>query len=82
MGRLHPVFNVVKLSLAPPDPIPGRRTSPPPLPEIVDGEEEWVVEEILTVEWSIGSFVTWSSGRVSVLNTTPGNLGIMFMRQN
>ena len=26
MGRLHPIFNVVKLSLAPPDPIPGRRT--------------------------------------------------------
>jgi len=26
MSRLHPVFNVVKLSLAPPDPIPGRRT--------------------------------------------------------
>jgi len=47
MGRLHPVFNVVKLSLAPPDPILGRWTSPPPLPEIVDGEEEWVVEEIL-----------------------------------
>ena len=47
MGRLHPVFNVVKLSLAPLDPIPGRRTSPPPLPEIVDGKEEWVVEEIL-----------------------------------
>jgi len=47
MGRLHPVFNVVKLSLAPADPIPGRRTSMPPLPEIVDGEEEWVVEEIL-----------------------------------
>jgi len=47
MGRLHPVFNVVKLSLAPLDPIPGRRTSPPPLLEIVDGEEEWVVEEIL-----------------------------------
>ena len=23
MSRLHPVFNVVKLSLAPPDPIPG-----------------------------------------------------------
>jgi len=47
MGRLHPVFNVVKLSLAPPDPFPGHRASPPPLPEIVDGEEEWVVEEIL-----------------------------------
>jgi len=47
MDRLHPVFNVVKLSLAPLDPIPGHRTSLPPLPEIVDGEEEWVVEEIL-----------------------------------
>jgi len=47
MSRLHPIFNVVKLSLAPLDPIPGRWTSPPPLPEIVDGEEEWVVEEIL-----------------------------------
>jgi len=47
MGRLHPVFNVVKLSLAPPDPIPGRWTSLPPFPEIVDGKEEWVVEEIL-----------------------------------
>ena len=38
---------MVKLSLAPVDPIPGCQTSPPPLPEIVDGEEEWVVEEIL-----------------------------------
>jgi len=47
MSRLHPVFNVVKLSLAPPDPIPGRQTSLPPLPEIVDGKEESVVEEIL-----------------------------------
>ena len=47
MSRLYPIFNVVKLSLAPPDPIPGHRTSPPPLPEIMDGEEEWVVEEIL-----------------------------------
>jgi len=47
MSHLHPVFNVVKLSLAPPDPIPGCRASPPPLPEIVDGKEEWVVEEIL-----------------------------------
>jgi len=47
MGQLHPIFNVVKLSLALVDPIPGCRTSLPPLPEIVDGKEEWVVEEIL-----------------------------------
>ena len=47
MRRIHPVFNVVKLTQAPEDPIPGRCPRPPPLPEIVDGEEEWVVEEIL-----------------------------------
>src|SRR5277367_2139356 len=47
MSRLHPVFNVVKLLPAPPDPIPGRRPAPPPLPEVVNGEEEWIVEEIL-----------------------------------
>jgi hypothetical protein len=47
MSRLHPVFNVVKLTPAPDDPIEGRRLRPPPPPELVDGEEEWIVEEIL-----------------------------------
>jgi hypothetical protein len=47
MGRIYPVFNVIKLTPAPKDPIAGRRTIPPPTPEIIDGEEEWVVEEIL-----------------------------------
>jgi hypothetical protein len=47
MSRLHPVFNVVKLTPGPDDPIPSRRIPPPPPPEIIDGEEEWVVEEIL-----------------------------------
>src|SRR6266568_8831209 len=47
MKRLHLVFNVVKLTPAPNDPIPGRRTAPPPPPELIDGEEEYVVEEIL-----------------------------------
>ena len=47
MGRLHPVFNVVKLTPAPADPIPGRHPKPPPPPELVDGEEEYEVEEIL-----------------------------------
>ena len=45
MSWLHPVFNVVKLSLAPPDPappdlVPGRRAQPPPPLEIIDGEKE------------------------------------------
>ena len=47
MSCLHPVFNIVKLTLALEDPIHGQHPLPPPLPEIVDGEEEWVVEEIL-----------------------------------
>ena len=47
MKHIHPVFNVVKLTPAPEDPIVGRHIPPPPLPEIIDREEEWVVEEIL-----------------------------------
>jgi len=47
MRQLHPVFNVVKLTPAPPDPIVGRCRTPPPPPELIDGEEEYVVEEIL-----------------------------------
>jgi len=45
MRQLHPVFNVVKLSAAPEDPIPGRQLQALLLPIIIDGEAEW--EEIL-----------------------------------
>jgi hypothetical protein len=45
--RLHPVFPMVKLSPAPPDPILGRRPAPPPPTTLVDGEEEYEVEAIL-----------------------------------
>jgi hypothetical protein len=37
--RLHPVFPVVKLSAALPDPIPGHRPAPPPPRTLIDGEE-------------------------------------------
>src|SRR6266511_1596157 len=47
MRQLHPVFNVVKLTLAPDDPIHGRRRTPPPPPELVKGEEEYIVEKVL-----------------------------------
>ena len=47
MNQLHPVFNVVKLTPAPLDPIKGHHPHPPPLPEMIDGKEEWIVEEIL-----------------------------------
>ena len=47
MSCLHLVFNVVRLTPAPNDPLPGRCILPPLLPEIIDSEEEWVVKEIL-----------------------------------
>jgi len=47
MKQLHPVFNIVKLTLALEDPIPRRCQNPPPPLELVDGEEEYVVEKIL-----------------------------------
>jgi len=48
---LHPVFNVIKLSAAPEDPILGRKPQAPPPPIVVNREEEWEVEEILNSRW-------------------------------
>jgi hypothetical protein len=62
MKCLHPVFNVVKLTLAPPDPIPSGHVPPPPPPELIDGEEEYVVEEILDsrmFQWWLQYLVKW-----------------------
>jgi hypothetical protein len=46
LHRLHPVFPMVKLSLAHPDPILGRRPALPPPPTLIEGEE-YEVETIL-----------------------------------
>ena len=51
MKQLHPVFNVVKLTLAPEDPITGWRTEDYPPPIVIDREVEWKVEEILDSCW-------------------------------
>ena len=51
MRQLHLVFNIVKLSATLEDPILGRKPQAPPLPIIVDGKEEWEVEEILDSCW-------------------------------
>jgi len=51
MRQLHPVFNVIKLSAALEDPILGRKLQAPPPPIVIDGEEEWEVEEILNSHW-------------------------------
>jgi len=40
MKLLHPVFNVVKLTLAPDDPIPGQKTEDHPPPIVIDEEAE------------------------------------------
>ena len=46
LSRLHPVFAVVKLTLAPLDPF-RHHNKPPPLPEIIEDEEHYEVKEIL-----------------------------------
>ena len=47
LRQLHPVFNMVKLSTAPDDPIPGRKPHAPPPPIVINREPEWEVEEVL-----------------------------------
>ena len=53
LARLHPVFPVVKLTAAPPDPFPGRQQPPPPPPIQIRGEDEYEVSKILDsrVRW-------------------------------
>ena len=51
MKQLHPVFNIVKLTPAPDDPIMGCKTEDYPPPIVIDGEVEWEVEEILDSRW-------------------------------
>jgi len=51
MRQLHPVFNIVKLSTALEDPIPGRKLQALLPPIVINGEEEWEVEEILDSCW-------------------------------
>jgi len=40
MKQLHPVFNIVKLTPAPDDPITGHKTEDHPPPIVIDGEAE------------------------------------------
>jgi transposase InsO family protein len=66
--HLHPVFSIVKLYPAPPNPFPGRRTRSPPNPVLVDGEEQFEVEEILNSRVRYGRveyLVKWRGYNVS-----------------
>jgi hypothetical protein len=50
-SQLHPVFPVVKLELAKPDPFPGRpRHNEPPPVLWTDGDERWEVNEIFEAQ--------------------------------
>jgi len=51
LRQLHPVFNMVKLSTALDDPIPGRKPRTPLPPIVIDREPEWEVEEVLDSHW-------------------------------
>ena len=67
MSQLHLVFNVVKLTLALDDPVPGQRLRPPPLPEIIDGEKEFIMEEILdsrVINQKFHYLIKWEGYRI------------------
>jgi len=51
MKQLHPVFNIVKLTLTLDNPITEQKMEDHPPPIIIDGEAEWEVEEILDSCW-------------------------------
>jgi len=51
MKQLYLVFNIVKLTPAPDDPISGWKMEDHPLPIVINGEAEWEVEEILDSHW-------------------------------
>ena len=76
MSRLHPVFNVIKLTPVPYDPILGHCPHPPPLLEIIDGVEEWIIEEILD-SWMINRklhyLVKWEGFRIEHNSWEPAN---------
>ena len=62
--RIHPVFHASLLRLDPDDPLPNQVIPPAP-PVIVDGEEEWEVEEILDSRWHYGRLqyrIQWVNG--------------------
>ena len=52
---LHPVFNEVVLSPYTPPTFPSQQKPAPPAPEIVDGEKEYVVEEIMDSKMDRGT---------------------------
>jgi hypothetical protein len=66
--KIHPVFHVSLLEPVAQDPLPDQ-VNPPPLPIIVEGEEEYFIEEILDVKakgplkylvkWAGYSLPTW-----------------------
>jgi hypothetical protein len=85
MRRLHPVFNIVKLTTAPPDPIPGRHPQPPPPPEVIDGEDEYLVKKILDSKMFHGRLkfkILKLNGKVTGQNTTVGNMRLKSTHQN
>ena len=53
--QVHPVFHVNLLDPVAIDPLEGHQQEPP-LPLIIDGEEEWLVEDILDSQKIRGSF--------------------------
>ena len=69
---------MVKLTLAPEDPILGRQLPPPPLLEIIDGEEEFIIEEVLdskVVNRKLRYLIKWEGYGIELGLGTSGSAG-------
>jgi hypothetical protein len=75
-SQLHPVFPMVKLELAKPDPFPRhpRNNKPPPILQ-TDGDKRWEVNKILEARVRYGSLWymrTWCAGKVMLRSMISG----------
>jgi hypothetical protein len=82
MRHLHPVFNIVKLTTTPPDPIPRRHPQPPPPPEMIDGKDEYLSRKSWTARCSAYGSSLKLSGKVTGQNMTVGSMQPKSMHQN
>jgi len=82
MKQLHPVFNVVKLTPAPDDPIPGQKTMDHPPPIIINGEAEGEWKRYSTVVGTGEDSSISLSEKDTATNTIPGSPPLKSSLQN
>lgn len=82
MKRLHPFFNVIKLMLAPDDPIPGRHSDPPCYQNSLMEKNTTKWNQYWIVGSSDASYNTWWNGKAMEWKPTLGKTLLHSKHQN